>query len=95
MTRLVEASCWCTQQESTTFHIGRRVAIETKKSEVQVLVELQENIIEALGSDQTTLNIMKKEREGKIKKCWVEDNLLYFHERIYMLKSAILHRELL
>ena len=62
---------------------------------MQVWVELQENITEALGSDQTTLNIMKKEREGKTMECWVEDNLLYFHGRIYMLKSAILHQELL
>lgn len=52
----------------------------TDGSQIRVLKELQNRIEEGLRVDLTTTNIMKQVKEGKMKKFFLRDGLLYFGE---------------
>jgi hypothetical protein len=64
-------------------------------SQMQVLIDLQENIKEGLHKDPTTLNIMNQVKEGKMRKFWMDNGFLYFGEHIYVPKSSNLHKGIL
>jgi hypothetical protein len=49
-------------------------------NQIHVLRELHENIKEGLEHDHTMKNNMKQVKDGKTKKLWLCDGLLYFGE---------------